>query len=207
LAALSPERYTPRRVAGNVKPPIAARDESSEDATPDGEIAAGLEARDPRALSTLYDRYAGYALAVALRVVRDREEAEEAVQDAIWQIWTGRVRYDPRRGRFRTWVFMIVRSRALDRLRRRATANAARAAAADPEPIATVGIELTRDLRQILAALNDDQRDAIVLAFYVGLTHDEIAARLGDPVGTVKSRIRRGLLELRSALSARGGES
>ena len=196
-------------MAGNEKAPTAAAGnfESSEDSTPDGELAAGIEARDPRALGLLYDRYAGYALAVALRVLRDREEAEEAVQDAIWQIWTGRVRYDPLRGRFRTWVFMIARSRALDRLRRRTTANAARAAAGDPAPIAPGEIELARDLRQSLAALSDDQRDAIVLAFYGGLTHGEIAERLGNPVGTVKSRIRRGLLELRSALSSRGGES
>jgi RNA polymerase sigma-70 factor, ECF subfamily len=175
----------------------------------DGFLAAGIDARDQRALAALYDRYAGLALAVALRILGNREEAEEAVQDAIWQIWSGRVRYDPLRGRFRTWVFMIARSRALDRVRRRAAA-AARAAAAESNASAEIDgaeIELTRDLRESLAALNSEQRDAIVLAFYDGLTHDEIAARLGSPVGTVKSRIRRGLLALRQAFSGREGES
>ena len=181
----------------------------AESAASDGFLAAGIDARDPRALATLYDRYAGLALAVALRILGNREEAEEAVQDAIWQIWSGRVRYDPLRGRFRTWVFMIARSRALDRVRRRAAA-AARAAAAESNASAEIDgaeIELTRDLRESLAALNSEQRDAIVLAFYDGLTHDEIAARLGSPVGTVKSRIRRGLLTLREAFSGREGES
>ena len=172
---------------------------------PDGQLAQALESRDPRALETLYDRHASFALAVALRILGDREEAEEAVQDAIWQIWSGRVRYDPLRGRFRTWVFMIARSRALDRLRRRSSAHPA------PEPVEahdpTPELELARDVRESLAALGDDQREAIVLAFYDGLTHDEIAARLGNPVGTVKSRIRRGLLELRAALRARESES
>ena len=172
----------------------------------DGELAQALAARDPRALVTLYDRHAGFALAVALRILGDRQEAEEAVQDAIWQIWTGRVRYDPLRGRFRTWVFMIARSRALDRLRRRPSAErpaSERIEAHDPSP----ELELASDVRQGLAALGADQREAIVLAFYDGMTHDEIAARLGNPVGTVKSRIRRGLLELRTALRARESES
>ena len=183
---------------------------SAEPRGSDGDLVVGIAARDPAALAALYDRYAGLALAVALRILGDRQEAEEAVQDAIWQIWTGRARYDPARGRFRTWLVMIARSRALDRVRRRATARAVREAAGDPAlrpSRATPEFELARDMRESLAALPGEQREAIELAFYDGLTHDEIAARLGNPVGTVKSRIRRGLLELRSLLSAPGGES
>jgi RNA polymerase sigma-70 factor, ECF subfamily len=198
-------------VPNSQHPSTAARTASlAADSATDGDLAAGIAARDPRALASLYDRYAGFALAVALRVLGDREEAEEAVQDAIWQIWTGRVRYDPIRSRFRTWIFMIARSRALDRVRRRASANAVRAAASDPAlraPASPGELELASDVRQSLATLSEDQREAIELAFYGGLTHEEIAAQLGNPVGTVKSRIRRGLLELRSALSARGGAS
>jgi RNA polymerase sigma-70 factor, ECF subfamily len=180
------------------------------DPASDAPLVAGIEARDPGALAALYDRYAGIALAVALRITGDREEAEEAVQDTIWQIWTGRVRYDPVRGRFRTWVFMIARSRALDRVRRRASANARRAAIGDElqrPQLDPREMELACDLQESLAALNGDQRDAILLAFYGGLTHEEIAERLGNPVGTVKSRIRRGLLELRAALGTRGEKS
>jgi RNA polymerase sigma-70 factor (ECF subfamily) len=182
----------------------------ADDGASDAALAASLDARDPAALAALYDRYAGFALGVALRVLGDREEAEEAVQDAIWQIWTGRVRYDPLRGRFRSWIFMIARARALDRVRRRAATRAAHAAADDPAQRAAIDageFELARDVREGLATLSADQRDAIVLAFYGGLTHEEIADRLGNPVGTVKSRIRRGLLELRSLLSPRGGAS
>ena len=203
----SPPGYTTGRVRKREQFPTAA--ESSDPAAgfeSDGHLAEGIASRDARALAALYDRYAGFALAVAMRILGDRQEAEEAVQDAIWQIWTGRVRYDPSRGRFRTWVFMIARSRALDRVRRRAIAARA-ARALEPREPAAAETELIRDVRESLAALSDDQREAIVLAFYDGLTHDEIAERLGNPVGTVKSRIRRGLLELRSALSPRGTES
>jgi RNA polymerase sigma-70 factor, ECF subfamily len=170
---------------------------------PDAALAAGLDARDPAALSAFYDRYAGYALSVALRILRDRQEAEEAVQDAFWQIWSGRVRYDPLRGRFRTWVFMVTRSRALDRVRRRSPTRDAlparelASAESGPEDAA-----LQSGLLRLVGRLTRAQRDAVVLAFYEGLTHQEIAERLGEPVGTVKSRIRRGLLELRAALEA-----
>jgi RNA polymerase sigma-70 factor (ECF subfamily) len=182
------------------RPPRAGGDEDG-----DAALVARLAARDPDALGAFYDRYAGYALAVALRVLRDRQEAEEAVQDAFWQIWNGRVRYDAQRGKFRTWVFMVTRSRALDRARRRRPARDALPerdlASADASP---EDAELQRGLLRLVGGLTRAQRDAVVLAFYEGLTHQEIAERLGEPVGTVKSRIRRGLLELRAALEAEG---
>ena len=179
-------------------PPSPGADDES-----DAALAAALEARDPAALAAFYDRYAGYALAVALRVLRDRQEAEEAVQDAFWQIWSGRVRYDPLRGRFRTWLFMVARSRALDRLRRRSPTRAAQPVRElASEESGPEDAELQRGLLRLVGRLTRNQRDAVLLAFYEGLTHQEIAERLGEPVGTVKSRIRRGLLELRAALEA-----
>lgn len=180
----------------------------ADDGGSDAALAAGLDARDPAALAAFYDRYAGFALAVALRILRDRQEAEEAVQDAFWQIWSGRVRYDPLRGKFRTWVFTVARSRALDRLRRRAPAEGPiRARDLSSAVSGSEDAELQTGLLRLLGRLTRDQRDAVVLAFYEGLTHNEIAERLGEPVGTVKSRIRRGLLELRAALEAEGPES
>jgi RNA polymerase sigma-70 factor, ECF subfamily len=176
----------------------------TDEAGSDAALAAGLDARDPAALAAFYDRYAGFALAVAMRILRDRQEAEEAVQDVFWQIWTGRVRYDPLRGRFRTWVFTIARSRALDQLRRRDPARPAeREASGESVSIPEDG-ELQNSFARLLDRLNQEQREALVLAFYEGLTHGEIAERLGEPLGTVKSRIRRGLLELRTALEAEG---
>ena len=199
FAAPLPPRYNGGAVKGTeTTQPHPGADEES-----DAALAAALDARDPAALATFYDRYAGYALAVALRILRDRQEAEEAVQDAFWQIWSGRVRYDPLRGRFRTWVFMVARSRALDRLRRRSPARGAlpvrEMASTDAGP---EDAELQRGLLRLVGRLTRNQRDAVILAFYEGLTHQEIAERLGEPVGTVKSRIRRGLLELRAALEA-----
>jgi RNA polymerase sigma-70 factor (ECF subfamily) len=176
----------------------------TDEAGSDAALAAGLDARDPAALAAFYDRYAGFALAVAMRILRDRQEAEEAVQDVFWQIWSGRVRYDPLRGRFRTWVFTIARSRALDQLRRRDPARPAeREASGESVSIPEDG-ELQNSFARLLDRLNQEQREALVLAFYEGLTHGEIAERLGEPLGTVKSRIRRGLLELRTALEAEG---
>jgi RNA polymerase sigma-70 factor (ECF subfamily) len=194
-----------RNVKGTEKTqPLVRADDVGSDAA----LAAGLDARDPAALAAFYDRYAGYALAVALRILRDRPEAEEAVQDAIWQIWSGRVRYDPLRGKFRTWVFTVARSRALDRLRRRAPVGAPIPARDLPsEASGSEDAELQTGLARLLGRLTRDQRDVVVLAFYEGLTHNEIAERLGEPVGTVKSRIRRGLLELRAALEAEGPRS
>jgi RNA polymerase sigma-70 factor (ECF subfamily) len=199
FAAALPPRYTDGAVKGtDTTPPLAGADEQS-----DAALAAALAAHDPAALAAFYDRYAGYALAVALRILHDRQEAEEAVQDAFWQIWNGRVRFDPQRAKFRTWLFMIARSRALDRARRR---SPARAALPERElPSADAGPEdaqLQRGLLRLVGRLTRNQRDAVILAFYEGLTHQEIAERLGEPVGTVKSRIRRGLLELRAALEA-----
>ena len=197
-------RYTALKVTG----PTQTRPLAADDAAADAALVAGLELRDPAALGAFYDRYAGYALAVALRILGDRQEAEEAVQDAFFQIWNGRVRYDAARGRFRTWVFMIARSRALDRRRRRSPERLplpAREVASDD--LGPEDAQLQRVMLRLLGRLTRDQRDAVVLAFYEGLTHNEIAERLGEPVGTVKSRIRRGLLELRAALEAEGTRS
>ena len=170
---------------------------------------AGLMERlargDDRALGELYRRHANAIFAFGRRLLNDAE-SEDLVHDVFLEAWRNAASYDRQRGSVRVWLLVRARSRALDRLRRRASAlrpAPERVEAHDPVP----ELELARDVRESLAALGDDQREAIVLAFYDGLTHDEIAARLGNPVGTVKSRIRRGLIELRTALRARESES
>ena len=173
----------------------------------DFELLSRLYAGDVAALDGLYTIHSGYVMAVALRILRSREEAEEVVQEVFWQLWKGKARYDPRRGKVSTWLFTIARSRALDRLRRRRELSnrdplellSEEAASDDPEVDAFVGERRSRVLTA-LATLTDGQRRSIELAFYSGLTHSEIAARTGEPLGTVKSRIKRGLARLRDAL-------
>ena len=166
---------------------------------------------DQAALSELYDRYARVLYAVAFRSLRSAEECEEVVLDVFAQVWRTAVRYDESKGRVDTWLFMITRSRVLDRLRglqrvtkvTLASENFADIQTANPgvDPIENVLISERRD--RVLAALSqlpEEQRQVIELAYYKGLTQSEIAAQTNLSLGTVKTRIRLGLSKLRVAL-------
>jgi RNA polymerase sigma-70 factor (ECF subfamily) len=176
----------------------------------DAELLVRLGAREVSALDALYDRHAGFALGVAHRVLRDRAEAEEVVQDVFLQLWNARVRYDERRGRFTSWLFVMARNRALDRLRQRSTRPQG-----DP-PTGREGSDLPgaeslvmegerrRTVLEALARLPQGQRQAIELSFYGGLTQSEIARETGEALGTVKSRMSRAMATLREALGGAG---
>jgi len=177
----------------------------------DGELLRRLEARECDALDALYVRYSAYVMGVSLRMLGAREEAEEVVQDVFWQLWRATLRYDPTRGRFSTWLFAVARNRCIDRLRSRAHAPRLAdegelellPALSDQEGDA-MGIERQKEVRAQLELLPEDQRLAIELAFFRGLSHGEIASSTGEALGTVKSRIRRGLLRLRRGLELEG---
>ncbi|HET8643865.1 MAG TPA: sigma-70 family RNA polymerase sigma factor, partial [Vicinamibacteria bacterium] len=158
-----------------------------------------LAAGDPLALAELYDRYAALAYGLALRIVREAGEAEDVVQEAFVQVWRQAGRYDPARGSPEAWLCAIVRTRALDRLRRRATRRQREEEQAGPGA-RTPDHDSVLALRQALSALGADQRRALELAYYEGLSQAEIAQRLGQPLGTIKTRIRTGLMRLRAAL-------
>jgi RNA polymerase sigma-70 factor (ECF subfamily) len=173
----------------------------------DGELLRRLAQREAHALEVLYARYSAYVMGISLRILGNREEAEEVVQDVFWQLWNARLEYDAARGRFSTWLFSVARFRCLDRLRRRGRMPAGAAlveldatAAPDDQEGETFLIERSKEVRAVLDQLPGEQRAAIELAFFHGLTHGEIAERTGDALGTVKSRIRRGLARLRGAL-------
>ena len=181
-------------------------------------LLARVSGGDAVALRTLYDGCAGRAMAIAFRVLGSRSEAEEVVQETVVQVWRQAASYDASRGGAMAWIATIVRSRALDRLRARAASERAVARseadpATQPTAPATAEVAAQRELRaQVLAALAAlpvEQRSAIELAYYEGLSHSEIAARLGDPLGTVKTRVRLGLAKLASVLGAHrpGGAS
>jgi len=173
-------------------------------------LVARMAEEDQEALSALYDRHRGLIFALALRILGDRAEAEEVLSDVFFQAWRSAAGFDPLRGSVTAWLVMLCRSRAIDRLRRRA----ARREPARPEDVPTattasgaremdeaVEARMHRDrIVSALGALSAEQRDALDLAYYGGFSHAEIAARLGQPLGTVKSRIRQALLTLRKNL-------
>jgi RNA polymerase sigma-70 factor (ECF subfamily) len=178
----------------------------------DRALADRLAHRDEGALGLLYDRYGDMVYAVALRILGNSGEAEEIRQDVFVQAWEQGARYDQSRGSLGAWLGTMTRSRALSRLRLRGAAapgredEAPEARAAEqrdltPGPAeAALGAELSRTVKRALGELPFLQRAAIEMAFFEGLTHAEIAARLEEPLGTVKTRIRRGMLKLRDVL-------
>ena len=162
------------------------------------------------ALGEVYDRHGRLVYSLALRIVRDQSDAEDIVQEVFSQAWRQASRYDPSRGTVVGWLLTLARSRSIDRLRGRrsrpdpsvdqARLNAIpdTAAPADDQ-VAWAG--QAAQIRAALEGLSLLQRMAIELAFYEGLTHAEIAERLELPLGTVKTRIRQGLLKLRDRLA------
>ena len=158
-----------------------------------------LAAGDQTALGTFYDLYAGLANGLALRILRDTSEAEDVVQEVFVQVWRQATRFDTSRGSAEAWLCTITRTRALDRLRRRASR---REEQADETPAATAAprTEEALAVRKALDGLSDSQRRALELAYYEGLTQTEIAARLGEPLGTIKTRIRTAMIRLREVL-------
>ena len=172
------------------------------------DLIARMAQRDTEALARFYDRYAPLAFSLILRIVRDRTDANEVLQDVFWEAWEAAGAYDPARGTPEAWVAMRARARAIDRvrsLRRRhemfvAPVNeAVTPEGPEPEtrPDPAESAELRGAVQSALGQLSEAQREAIELAYYVGLTQSEIAARTKQPLGTVKTRIRLGLERLR----------
>jgi RNA polymerase sigma-70 factor, ECF subfamily len=161
---------------------------------------------DETALAAVYDRYAGLVYAVALRVLRSADLAEEVSQDIFYQLWRTAPAFDPARGSLSGWLLVCARNRAISRLRGRTveTATAFREQMAVP----TVNIEddlaqaqqISR-VRAALEKLQPAQRQALELAYFEGMTHTEIARRTGEPLGTVKTRLRAAVEFLKRALN------
>jgi len=168
---------------------------------------------DGVALRALYDRCAARAMAVARRILGDPQEAEEVVQETFVQVWRQADRFDAQRGSPAAWVSTIARSRAIDRLRSREAGErvqvAVRAEDGDPRSAPAAGdVAESRELRQRVGAalhsLPAEQRRTLELAYFEGLSQSQIAARLGDPLGTVKTRVRLGLSRLAALLGDTG---
>jgi RNA polymerase sigma-70 factor (ECF subfamily) len=172
-------------------------------------LAERLRSGDREALGLLYDRYASVAMAVAVRVVADRELAEDLVHDAYVAVWQKIDRFDPSRGSLRSWLLTIVRNRAIDRLR--GTRPSMEVGEADEQSLLRTGPNPTWEaaaarrsaveLRRALGSLPDEQRQAVELAYFGGRTYREIAQLTGVPQGTANGRLRLALAKLRDSLS------
>jgi len=167
-------------------------------------LLARLRAREAAALGELYDRLSPWVLGVAYRVLGDADEADEVLSDVFVQVWRRIDQHDARRGPLTPWVLSIAKNRALDLLRRRRrwwrkAERVERAAAVDhldaapsaePAEASVPGWPVHRAVHQALGALPEEQRRVVLLAYFDGLSHSEIAQRTGDPLGTVKTRLR-----------------
>jgi len=163
-----------------------------------------IRSGDETAMADMYDRYSGIVYGVALRVLGNTTAAEDVLQEVFLQLWRNPQVFDANRGKLPAWLAVIARNRAIDHLRKRPPED-------DIEdlPIST-GVNLENEaaqrlaidkIRGVLAQLPQDQRRALEMAFFEGMTHTEIAAKSGEPLGTIKTRIRTGLLVLRKAFS------
>ena len=182
---------------------------------------ARLADGDESAIGPLYDRFGQVIYSLALRIVHDRLTAEEIAQEVFVRLWRSAGSFEPGRGRVSAWVLRIAHNLALNEIRRRQSRPVAadqfdweadgsrledQTAEGDPE-MATWLVERARAIRRALVQLPEAQRRSIELAFFGGLSQVEVAAATGDPLGTVKSRIRMGMQRLRELLAAEGVDS
>ena len=171
-----------------------------------------IAGRDAHALADLYDRFAPVALALASRVLGDRSEAEDVLQTVFTRVWQEAGRYDATRGSVATWLLSWIRNASIDRFRRREAQHRAALHSVDHAPAVAhdeapaVAPEDKEKLARAVADLPADQRQVIELAYFEGFSQTQIAQRLGEPLGTVKTRMRLGMNKLRQALPVLSGE-
>jgi RNA polymerase sigma-70 factor, ECF subfamily len=182
--------------------------------TLDSSLLRAIASGDPQALAKLYDRYSGMLLGLIHRIVNDPDEAEDVLQEVFLQIWDRAKFYDENYGTANTWIVIMARNKSIERLRsqKRRTGKTekmrlhAEATQSDDgeRPGLSADIKETRDrMRGCLQGLEEKQREAIELAFLGGHTQEQIAEKTAQPLGTIKARIRRGLLKLRGCLESK----
>lgn len=210
------ETYPPTMAGASSSTDAAARDATAARAAVDAELVRRMRSKDERALGTFYDRWFPVVHGVVSRMLESPDDVEDVVEEAFWQAWRQAERFEVERGSVQTWLLTIARSRALDRLRSRrrlredpladATASEADTSAPTPaapsDPLADAEhAERSRIVRAALADLPAEQREALELGYFGGLSQSEIAEQTGQPLGTVKTRMRLALQKLRERLS------
>lgn len=176
----------------------------------DRELAALATEGNADAFEVIYERHSTAAFSLACRICGQRDVAEDVVQEAFLSLWRNLERYDPRRGELRNWLLGIVHNSGIDRLRRSGVHERRRASAGGIEELLEAPErtderveqrESAAEVREALGGLPEEQRRVIELAYFGGLTQTEIAAKLAQPVGTVKGRMRLGLLKMHAQLA------
>ena len=174
----------------------------------DRELMSLIEEQDREALEALYARYSGPVFSLAMQMLRDAGAAEEVTQDAFFNVWRRASSYRSDRGKVTAWLFSIAHHRVIDEVRRRKRREQAHSSqdvgllscladdSGDPERFA-IGRMRRSEIKEALSGLRPEQRDVVILAYYGGLTHSEIAKKLDQPLGTVKTRMRLALKKLR----------
>ncbi len=200
------ERAAPARAAGRRRKIMLAEDSTRTETALLERIAAG----DREAFAELYDRYSRPLYAFVLRIVSAPADAEDVLQEVFVQIWERAAQFDEQQGKPFSWAVAMTRNKAIDRLRslqRRSRlaeqaleAGAVATEISPHEAHSALPTDESARIRSALGNLPDDQRRAIEMAFFGGLTHHQVAEALREPLGTVKARIRRGMLRLREAL-------
>lgn len=171
----------------------------------DADLARRVVERDERALEQIYRQHGGSVGAVARKVVRDDNRADDIIQDVFVSFWDSPQNFDPSKGSLRTYLVTIAHRRAVDVVRSEVARTAREEKSPPPEPVIDLEDEIwqrsqSEIVRHAVAALRDDERKAISLAYFGGLSYVDVAQRLGQPEGTVKSRIRSGMKKLSTEL-------
>lgn len=165
-------------------------------------LVSAIRSGDEKAMGELYDRYSGIVYAVALRVLGDAAAAEDVLQDVFMQLWRNPGRFDSSRGNLAPWLSVITRNRSIDQLRKRHPESDIEdvVVSVEPDMAGAAGRSMAMvKVRGVLGGMPAAQRTALEMAYFEGLTHTEISQKTGEPLGTIKTRIRTGLLALRKA--------
>ena len=171
----------------------------------DAVLLGRVRTDDQVAMTELFDRYGGMVYSVALRVLNDPSQAEDVMQEIFFQVWRNPDAFVSGRGSLGAWLAVMARNRAIDSLRRRRPTDSVDDVVLASSSDLGTEVERNRMMEKVRGVLKDlpmEQQKSVELAFFEGLTHSEIAARTGDPLGTVKTRIRSALITLRKAITA-----
>jgi RNA polymerase sigma-70 factor, ECF subfamily len=175
------------------------------DAVSDSSLIDRVRVNDQQAMTDLFDRYGGLVYSVALRILKDPGQAEDVMQEIFFQLWKNPDTFVQGRGSLGAWLAVVARNRAIDALRRRKPSDSVDEVVLASNTSLASEVErntMMEKVRAVLKNLPPEQQKSLELAFFEGLSHSEIAAKTGDPLGTVKTRIRLALMSLRKAIQA-----